>query len=215
MVGNRLRELRNRLSLSAEEMAGVLDVSLGYYYKLERGEKRLNVDHLNKLANFKNISADYILNFDDREEVFPEYLHIQEIDGYNITMLPIIGDIAAGIPITAIPEKGEYMPLDTSVCSINGHRLEEYFYFRIKGDSMEPTILDKDIVLVRRQPTVENGQVAIVLCDELENATCKRVTIADDKLVLNSDNRNYAPMIHDANKCMIIGKVIGRYGMVK
>lgn len=215
MVGNRLRELRNRLGLSAEEMAGVLDVSLGYYYKLERGEKRLNVDHLNKLANFKNISADYILNFDDREEVFPEYLHIQEIDGYNITMLPIIGDIAAGIPITAIPEKGEYMPLDTSVCSINGHRLEEYFYFRIKGDSMEPTILDKDIVLVRRQPTVENGQVAIVLCDELENATCKRVTIADDKLVLNSDNRNYAPMIHDANKCMIIGKVIGRYGMVK
>jgi repressor LexA len=214
-VENRLRELRNRLNISAEEMANALGVSPGYYYKLERGEKRLNVDHLNKLASFKNISADYILNFDDREEIFPEYLHIQEIDGHNITMLPIIGDISAGIPITAIPEKGEYMPLDASVCSINGHRLEEYFYFRIKGDSMEPTILDKDIVLVRRQPIVENGQVAIVLCDELENATCKRVTMAADKLILNSDNRNYAPMIHDANKCMIIGKVIGRYGVIK
>jgi len=130
-------------------------------------------------------------------------------------MLPIIGDIAAGIPITAIPETGEYMPFDTSICSINGHRLEEYFYFRIKGNSMEPTILDNDIVLVHRQPIVENGQVAIVLCDELEKAACKRVILTGDTLILNSDNKEYSPIIFECNKCMIIGKVIGRYGVVK
>ncbi len=215
MEGNKIRELRNRLGLSAEEIAKALDITVGYYYKLERGEKRLNIDHINKLAQLMNVSADYLLNLDDREEIFPEGSDVWEVNSHFISMLPIIGDIAAGIPVTAIPETEEYMPFDTSICSINGHRLEEYFYFRIKGNSMEPTILDKDIVLVHRQPIVENGQIAIVLCDELENATCKRVTVAGDKLILNSDNRDYTPMVHDANKCMIIGRVIGRYGLIK
>jgi len=213
--GNKLRELRNRLGLSAEEIAKALDITVGYYYKLERGEKRLNIDHINKLAQLMNVRSDYLLNLDDREEIFPEGSDVWEVNSHFISMLPIIGDIAAGIPITAIPETGEYMPFDTSICSINGHRLEEYFYFRIKGNSMEPTILDKDIVLVHRQPIVENGQIAIVLCDELEKAACKRVTIIDNKLILNSDNKNYNPLIFECNKCMIIGKVIGRYGLIK
>lgn len=212
---NRLKDLRNRLDLSAEDMANVLDISLGYYYKLERGEKRLNIDHLNRLAKNMNVSIDYLLNLDDREEIFPNEGSVISVDGSYITMLPIIGDISAGIPITAIPESGEYMPFDTNLCSINGHRLEEYFYFRIKGNSMEPTIMDGDVVLVHKQPTVENGQVGIILCDDMENATCKRVTIAGGKLILNSDNRDYSPMVHDGNKCMIVGRVIGRYGVVK
>jgi len=213
--GNKLRELRNRLGLSAEEIAKALDITVGYYYKLERGEKRLNIDHINKLAQLMNVRSDYLLNLDDREEIFPEGSDVWEVNSHFISMLPIIGDIAAGIPITAIPETGEYMPFDTSICSINGHRLEEYFYFRIKGNSMEPTILDNDIVLVHRQPIVENGQVAIVLCDELEKAACKRVILTGDTLILNSDNKEYSPIIFECNKCMIIGKVIGRYGVVK
>lgn len=215
MEGNKLRELRNRLGLSAEEIAKALDITVGYYYKLERGEKRLNIDHINKLAQLMNVRSDYLLNLDDREEIFPEGSDVWEVNSHFISMLPIIGDIAAGIPITAIPETGEYMPFDTSICSINGHRLEEYFYFRIKGNSMEPTILDNDIVLVHRQPIVENGQVAIVLCDELEKAACKRVILTGDTLILNSDNKEYSPIIFECNKCMIIGKVIGRYGVVK
>lgn len=130
------------------------------------------------MAKNINVSIDYLLNLDDREEIFPNEGSVIPVDGSYITMLPIIGDISAGIPITAIPESGEYMPFDTNLCSINGHRLEEYFYFRIKGNSMEPTIMDGDVVLVHKQPTVENGQVGIILCDDMENATCKRVTIA-------------------------------------
>jgi repressor LexA len=212
---NKIKELRASRNLSIEEVSDATGIGDSLLRKLESGDRRLNVEHLFKLADFFNVSLDYLTGKDEREEVFPDEYFVKEVDGHNITMLPVIGDIAAGIPMTAIPEKGEYVPLDTSVCSINGHKLEEYFYFRIKGNSMEPTIMDKDVVLVHRQPVVENGQVAIVLCDDFENAACKRITIAGDKLILNSDNRDYAPMVHEGNKCMIIGRVIGRYGMVR
>jgi repressor LexA len=144
--------------MTAEEIAEVLNITPGYYYKLERGEKRLNQDHLNKLAKLLNVSLDYLLNLNDREEIFPDYVaHIEES---NIAMLPIIGDIAAGIPITAVPENDEYMPFDTSLCRINGNELNVYFYFRIKGSQWNQPFTDRDIVLVHKQPIVENGQVA-------------------------------------------------------
>lgn len=215
MGDNKLREIRNRLGLTAEEIAEALNISVGYYYKLERGEKRLNVDHLNQIAQFLNVSIDYLLNLDDREEKFPSLAsNIIEVDGAGITMLPIIGDIAAGIPITAIPEKGECMPFDVNISRINGHQLDEYFYFRVKGNSMEPTISNHDVVLVHRQPVIENGQVAVVLCD-CDGATCKRITLTEKNIILSSDNKDYPPMVFDRNDCIIIGKVVGRYGEVK
>ena len=212
---NKLKHLRTSKNLNVEEVAEGSGVGESYLRKLENGDRRLNIETMLKLANFYKVSLDYLCGKDTREEIFPEYEHIVDVEGMGITSLPIIGDIAAGIPMTAIPESGEYMPFDTALCRINGHNLDEYFYFRIKGDSMEPTINDKDVVLVHRQPVVENGQVAVVLCDDFENATCKRVTVAGENLILNSDNRDYAPQVHECDRCMIIGKVIGRYGVVK
>jgi transcriptional regulator with XRE-family HTH domain len=90
---NRLRDLRKRLGLTAEEIARGLNISTGYYYKLERGEKRLNVDHLNNLARFMNTSVDYLLNLDDREEIFPESSSVRSINGGFISMLPVVGNI--------------------------------------------------------------------------------------------------------------------------
>jgi len=95
---NRLRDLRKRLGLTAEEIARGLNISTGYYYKLERGEKRLNVDHLNNLARFMNTSVDYLLNLDDREEIFPESSSVRSINGGFISMLPVVGDIDRQVP---------------------------------------------------------------------------------------------------------------------
>lgn len=79
---------------------------------------------------------------------------------------------------------------------------------------MEPTISNGDVALVRKQSVVENGEVAAVLCDG-ERATCKRVTITKDNIILNSDNKKYAPMVQETDNCIIIGKVIGHYGAVR
>lgn len=133
----------------------------------------------------------------------------------SIIMVPVYGRIAAGLPITAIQENDEYYPLDTSLFNVNsGHTPSDFFYLHVKGDSMEPTILDGDLVLIRRQNTVETNEVAAVLCNG-EDATIKRVTISDDKLILNPDNKAYPPQLYNACDCHIIGKVLKRVGDVR
>lgn len=209
---NRVKQIRLSRGFSIDDVAQGIDVSGSHYRKLENGDRRLNIEHLFKLADFFNVSIDYLTGKDDREEIFP---NIISIEGNSIAMLPVIGDIAAGTPMMAIPENDEYMLFDTKLCNINGHALDEYFYLRIKGDSMEPTISDGDIALVRRQTVVENGEVAVVLCNR-ENATCKRVTLTESSnIILSSDNKNYAPMVYNVDDCLIIGKVIGHYGGIR
>ena len=209
---NRIKQIRISKGLSVDAVAEGISMTGSYLRKLENGQRRLNIEHLFNLAQYFNVSLDYLTGKDDRTEIFPD--QIINVDGSTIVMLPVIGEIAAGIPMTAIPENGEYMPFDTNLCNISGHSLSEYFYLRVKGDSMEPAISNGDIVLVKRQSVVENGEVAVVLCNE-ESATCKRITIARESLILNSDNKSYAPMVYDSDDCLIIGKVIGRYGVVK
>jgi len=210
---NRIKQLRISRGLRVDDVASGVSLTGSYLRKLENGNRRLNIEHLFALAAYFNVSLDYLTGKDDRLEIFPEG-RLMSIDGNTIAMLPVYGEIAAGIPMTAIPEDGEYAPFDTKLCSINGHALSEYFYLRVKGDSMEPTILNGDIVTVRRQSVVENGEVAVILCNS-ENATCKRITIAKGSVILNSDNKIYNPMVYDADDCLIIGKVVGRYGAVR
>ena len=83
---------------------------------------------------------------------------------------------------------------------------------RVKGNSMEPTFLDGDLLYVRSQPTVDfDGQIAVVICGE--EACVKHVYRQEDGLMLMSDNPKYAPMLkrfsdYDGN-IRILGKVIG------
>jgi len=79
---------------------------------------------------------------------------------------------------------------------------------------MSPHIMDKDLVLVRKQDIVDNNELAVVLCNS-ETATVKRVVFAGDKIILNSDNKQYPPQIYNADECRILGKVINRFGVVK
>lgn|GEM_PF-250352 len=132
----------------------------------------------------------------------------------SIIMLPVYGSIAAGLPIAANQEYDEYYPLDTKFASINGYSPEDFFWLRVKGDSMEPGIVNGDLVLVRRQPIVDNGEIAVVLCD-CEEATIKRVTVAGDKIILNPDNKKHPPQIHNTGDCLILGKVLKHFGDVR
>lgn len=128
----------------------------------------------------------------------------------KIVKLPIIGSFAAGQPVVAIPEDNEYFPFDTKLARVEGKVIDDYFYLRVKGDSMEPNLRDGDIALVRRQPIVDNGQIAAVLCDG-ESVACKRISFANGSITLYSDNPQYPPMVFRNEQCLIIGRVIGHY----
>lgn len=128
--------------------------------------------------------------------------------------VPLIGSIACGTPILADEniEKEIMLPEDISAD----------FCLRCKGDSMiNARIYDGDIVFIRKQPIVENGEIAAVLIDEMADvseATLKRVYIYEDKIMLIAENPAYPPMVYsneDMNSVRIAGKAVAFLSRVK
>ena len=127
--------------------------------------------------------------------------------------VPLLGTIACGEPILATENIESYVDMDSDI--------HADFALRCQGDSMiNARIMDGDIVFIRKQDKVENGEIAAVLMDECSEsqATLKRVYISDDKIRLCAENPNYQDMIffeEDMNKVRIIGKAIAFLSAVK
>lgn len=122
---------------------------------------------------------------------------------------PLIGKIACGTPILAQENIGEYVNVPENVgCD---------FCLRAQGDSMvDARIHNGDIVYIREQPMVENGDIAAVIIGE--EATLKRVYMEGDTLTLIPCNSSYAPMTFtgpELNNIRIIGKAIGFISTLK
>lgn len=118
--------------------------------------------------------------------------------------VPLIGKITAGKPILALENIETYITLDSSLLKPG-----TCFLLRVSGNSMRDAgILDKDLVLVRKQPTAENGDIIVALIDG-ETATVKRLKIKKDKIILQPENPAYKPIIiRNTDYFSIIGKVI-------
>lgn len=117
--------------------------------------------------------------------------------------VPIVGNVAAGIPITAVEDHDEMFPIP-SYYSNKGN----LFMLRVKGDSMiEVGILDGDMVLVRKQNTCENGDIVVALIDD--SATVKTFMKEQGIIKLIPENSSMDPIIPD--QCEILGKVISLY----
>ncbi len=118
---------------------------------------------------------------------------------------PLIGAVAAGRPITALENLEGYITLDRDL-----FRGEDVFALRVRGDSMTGVgIHDGDIAVVRHQPEVDHGEIAVVLIDG--DATLKRFLGEDGKIVLRAENSDYADIVTDPKDTSveIVGKVIG------
>ncbi len=104
--------------------------------------------------------------------------------------VPLVGRIAAGSPILATEDIEEIYPLPTEIVGN-----DPVFMLEVRGDSMvDAGILDGDYVVVRRQPTAEDGEIVAALVDG-EEATVKRLQRRDGRVVLRPENRDYAPMV--------------------
>lgn len=122
----------------------------------------------------------------------------------STTKIPLLGTIACGSPILAQENIIEYINEPTDYLPSG-----KLFYLRAKGRSMEPTIKDGALVLVRKQPSVEDGEIAAVLFTDDNEATLKRVKRAGQTVVLMPDNREYEPIItSNSNPVRILGKAV-------
>lgn len=121
-------------------------------------------------------------------------------DGGRIRDIPLLGRIAAGEPLLAEENIEEYIPLPADFAGD-----QESFLLQVRGESMiEAGILDGDYVVVRRQETVENGEIAAVLLDD--SATVKRFYKERNQYRLMPENRAMSPII--TKEAAVLGKVI-------
>ena len=192
MNGKKLATLRKQNKISQEKLALQLNVSRSTVAMWENNSNEPDNKTLVKIANILKTSVDELLD------------NVTKSQGIKI---PVFGNVAAGIPISAIQDIVDYEEITEDMASKG-----EYFGLVIKGDSMEPRMTTGDVVIVRAQPTAETGDIAIVMVDG-ENATCKKIKITPEGIMLISLNPTYEPMFYTNRQIeqlpvRIIGKVI-------
>ena len=183
---NRVRELRIRAGLQQKELAILAGVSHPTVSDWETGKKNPSGERLKKLSQIFGVDNATILGYD------PVYIPISR------NAIPIIGDIACGNPTEAIQNNDGYTDAPENV--------HADFALRCKGDSMTPTFLDGDLVLIRQQPDVEDGQIAAVGING--EATLKHVYKNKDGLLLIADNPKFPPLTGNG-EIVIYGLAIG------
>jgi len=100
-----------------------------------------------------------------------------------------------------------YWPVNTAITAMYGNDLNNYFYLRIQGDRMQPTLSEGEVALVRRQSAIQNNEVAVIINYPGE-AWVARVTQSPDKLILFFDNKNYQAQLWEPGQCQVLGKVL-------
>ena len=119
--------------------------------------------------------------------------------------VPIIGRVAAGVPITAVQEYDEVMPMPSSFV-----RSREIFALRVSGDSMiNVGIYDGDLIMVSHQQTAQNGEIVVALVNDSEEATVKTFYKENGHFRLQPENDAMEPII--VNEVRILGKVVGLF----
>ena len=135
-----------------------------------------------------------------------EVIHYEDKHGIpkeKTTFVPVIGKVTAGLPITAVENIEEFIPLPSSVSKSESN----IFALTIEGDSMiEAGILNGDMVIVKQQNTADNGDIVVAMTEEQE-ATVKRFFKEKNKIRLQPENATMEPLIY--NDIAILGKVIG------
>ena len=208
-----IKRIREEKGMSQDELARLVGFkSRSSINKIEMGVNDITQSKLIAIANALHVSPGELMG-EDKEVAAPTDLstripNIVPIDACTFRV-PIVGRVAAGRPIVANEEIIGYEYIDNKY-SKDSH---EYFGLRIVGKSMEPTIMDGDIVIVRRQNYVENGEIAIVLIDG-EEATAKEVKEGADGITLIGHNAAvYTPHFYSTQEVknlpvQIIGRVI-------
>lgn len=186
-TGQRIRQIRKNLGISQEELGKMVGVGKQAIYKYETGVvTNIPVERLALIAEALNTTPAYLMGWEDTPE--PSILDIPGVEPLpDMVDIPLLGTIACGEPLLAVENIEEYVPVERTIHAT--------FALRCKGESMiNARIHDGDIVYIRQQPNVENGQIAAVLIDN--EATLKRVYRQEDAITLAPENPAFPPLVY-------------------
>ena len=192
MFAQRLKELRRTQGISQGALAAILCVTQQAVGKWETGRSTPDPDTLARLADYFAVSVDYLLGCEARP-----------VAARGEYPIPIIGTVKAGYGALAFEE-------DYGVEYANVKNPDNYFFLIVKGDSMEPRISDGDYALVHRQPTLENGDLGVMVYGE-GSGTLKKFVQRGNAVILQPFNPAYEAQIikgEDLQDLYIAGKVV-------
>lgn len=197
-LGDKIRNARESAGLTQEELGKMCGTTKQTIYKYEIGKiTNIPIDRLEKIAGIVGVSTASLLGWEQSGSLPSNIIPMPEM-----RKIPLLGTIACGAPVFA----DEHMDGEVDIPS----NIHANFALTCKGDSMiNARIFDGDIVYIRKQDTVENGEIAAVLIDS--EATLKRVKIYDDHIVLEPENPMYKPFVYwneDMNDVRILGKAV-------
>lgn len=203
-TGERMKQRRKELGFSAEKVAERLGVSPATIYRYERGDiEKVPGDSLGELAKILQTTPAYLMGWEEKPQPAPRPIPKGFEPMPKMVKVPLVGSIACGTPILAEQNIEKIVDVPENIrCD---------FSLTCHGDSMEGAgIHDRDVVYIRIQPEVENGEIAAVRIGE--EATLKRVYYQNGTLTLMPANAAYAPMVYtgpELNDVQIEGKAVG------
>ena len=201
MLAKNIRELRKEKGMTLEELAEKVGTSRQTIHRYENGMiSNIPSEKIVLLASALNTTPSTLMGWESNRTVFG-YKNILPI---TIKRLPVLGEISCGEPIYAVENREEEIVVDTE--------FDADFCLKANGDSMiGARIFDGDIVFIRSQQSVDNGDIAAVIIND--EATLKRVYFypEEGKLILSPENPKYSPLVYigeELNNINILGKAV-------
>lgn len=200
IVGKRIKSLREASGMSQDELAK----RVGYksrtsINKIELGINDIPQCKIKALSTALNTTPTILMGWEEQQPIASNLVPLEQV-----RRIPLLSKIACGSPILASDNILCYIP-----CPLN---VNADFALTCQGDSMEnANIYDGDIVYIKKQPTVENGEIAVVLYKGENEGTLKRFYQNGDTVVLQPENSKYQPTFiqqDDINNLLIQGKAV-------
>ena len=203
MFSEQLKNLRKERGLTQEQLAKLLKISKSAISMYENGNREPNFETEELIADFFNVNIS-ILRGKDSVSLPEGFIPLPKTKN-----VPLLGTIACGEPILANENIEMYVKVDESIAAD--------FALRCKGDSMiNARIFDGDIVYIRQQPDVDDGEIAAVLIGD--EATLKKVHKYPNKIVLSACNPMYDDFVYtneQLNEIRILGKAVAFFSLVR
>ena len=199
--GAKLKKCRKDMSLSQKEFGQKIGVAESTVSLYESNKRFPDADTLKKISALFEVSLDYLLGNE------PAKAAQSKPAGHGVR-IPVLGRVVAGIPIEAVEEILDYEEITPELAATG-----EFFALKIRGHSMEPRMMEGDVVIVRRQDDVDSGDVAIVLVNG-DEATVKRVKKQPEGITLIATNTSvYEPHFYSNKEIAelpvrILGRVV-------
>lgn len=197
MFAETLKKLRRTKKISQVALAEHLGITQQAVGKWETGRSQPDPQTLRSLADYFDVTTDYLLGRAGRATVM----------GYAAAgehPIPVVGTVRAGFGALALEED----------CGVEYARVkdpENYFYLIVRGNSMEPRIQDGDLALVHRQTALEDGDLGVIVFGDDGEGTLKKFMRRGNTVILQPFNPEYQPQIlvgEELDQLYIAGKVV-------